>query len=41
MEMMIFFMPRTLASAGLESVIRLWPSCKKDVKVRPYSEESR
>ena len=41
MEMMIFFMPRTLASAGRESVIRLWPPCKKDVKPGLYSEESR
>src|SRR5687768_9050386 len=35
MEMMIFFMPGTLASAAGESVIALWPSCKKDVKRGP------
>src|SRR4029078_6751451 len=31
-ERMIFFMSRTLAPLGTESVIRVWPSCKKDVK---------
>ena len=41
MEMRIFFMPRTLASAETESVMPLWPSCKKDVKRGVYSEESR
>jgi hypothetical protein len=30
--MMIFFMSRTLAPLGTKSVIRLWPSCEKDVK---------
>src|SRR3954471_3042165 len=31
-EMRIFFMSRTLASPGTESVIQVSPSCKKDVK---------
>jgi hypothetical protein len=40
-EIRIFFMSRTLASPRGESVIRLSPSCKKDVNAEGYSEESR
>src|SRR5215213_1219603 len=37
MEMMIFFMPATLASASGQSVIRLWPWCEKAVNAALWS----
>jgi hypothetical protein len=40
-EIRIFFMSRTLAPLGTQSVIRVWRSCEKDVKGVGYSEESR
>jgi len=39
--MMIFFMSRTLAPLGTESVICLWPPCEKDVKAGTSSRTVR